>query len=59
MPQSFPWFSTASASAIAHRNQLSYLHQQNKYCALFKVKFKQAGNCCKSVLEAAKLAYAN
>ena len=34
------------------------LYQQNK-SSESKVKFRQASNCCKSVLEAAKLAYAN
>ena len=34
------------------------LYQQNK-SSESKVKFRQASNCCKKVLEAAKLAYAN
>ena len=34
-----------------------HLHQQNK-SAESKVKFRQASNCCKRVLETAKLAYA-
>ena len=34
------------------------MYQQNK-SSESKVKFRQASNCCKSVLEAAKLAYAN
>ena len=33
-------------------------YQQNK-SSESKVKFRQVSNCCKSVLEAAKLAYAN
>ena len=32
------------------------MHEQNK--SESKVKFRQASNCCKRVLEAAKLAYA-
>ena len=34
------------------------MHQKDK-SSDFKVKFRQASNCCKRVLEAAKLAYAN
>ena len=34
------------------------MHQQNK-SSKSQVKFRQASNCCKRVLEAAKLAYAN
>ena len=56
-PHSSPWFSAACAAAIVHRNQFFRLHQQNK-SSEFKVKFRQASNHCKSVLEAAKLAYA-
>ena len=33
-------------------------HQQNK-SSESKIKFRQASNCCKRVLEAAKHAYAN
>ena len=32
---------------------------QREKCSDFKVKFRQASNCCKRVVEAAKLAYAN
>ena len=46
----FPYFSAACAAAIVHRNHFFRLHQQNK-----KVKFRQASNRCKRVLEAAKL----
>ena len=49
-PHSSPWFSAACAAAI--------IHQQSKYSES-KVKFRQASNHCKRVLEAAKLAYAN
>ena len=54
---SYPWFSTACVAAIVHRNHFFCLYQQNK-SSKSKVKFRQAGNCCKRVLEAAKLAYA-
>ena len=56
-PHSSPWFSAASAAAIVHRNHFFRLYQQNK-TPESKVKFRQASNCCKRVLEAAKLAYA-
>ena len=52
-----PWFSAACATVIVHRNHFFCLHQQNK--SEFKVKFRQASNHYKRVLEAAKLAYAN
>ena len=57
-PHSSQWFSAASAAAIVHRNHFFHLYQQNK-SSESKVKFRQASNCCKRVLEAAKLAYAN
>ena len=57
-PQSSPWFSAACAAAIAHKNNFSCLYQKDKSSAS-KIKFRQASNCCKRVLEAAKLAYAN
>ena len=56
-PHSFPWFSAACAAAIVHRNYFFRLYQQNK-SSESKVKFRQASNCCKRVLEAAKRAYA-
>ena len=40
-----------------HRNCFFCLYQQNK-SSESKVKFRQASNCCKRILEAAKLAYA-
>ena len=43
---------------IAHRNRFSRLYQKDKSSAS-KVKFRQASNHCKRVLEAAKRAYAN
>ena len=54
---SSPWFSAACATAIVHRNYFFRLYQQNK-SSESKVKFRQASNRCKRVLEAAKLAYA-
>ena len=57
-PHSSPWLSAASAAVIVHRNQFFCLYQQNK-SSEFKAKFRQAGNCCKRTLEAAKLTYAN
>ena len=56
-PHSSPWFSAACAAAIVHRNHFFHLYQQNK-SSESKVKFRQASNRCKRVLEAAKLAYA-
>ena len=56
-PHSSPWFSATCAAAIVHRNHFFRLYQQNK-SSESKVKFRQASNRCKRVLEAAKLAYA-
>ena len=56
-PHSSPWFSAACAAAIVYRNCFFRLYQQNKSCES-KVKFRQASNRCKRVLEAAELAYA-
>ena len=56
-PLSSPWFSAACAAAIVHRNHFFRLYQQSK-SSESKVKFRQASNRCKRVLEAAKLAYA-
>ena len=56
-PHSSPWFSAACAAAIVLRNHFFHLYQQNK-SSESKVKFRQAINRCKRVLEAAKLAYA-
>ena len=53
-PHSYPWFSAASAAAIAHRNHLFHFYQQNKSSAT-KMKFRQASNPCKRNLEAPKL----
>ena len=57
-PHSSPWFSAACADAIVHRNHFFRLNQKDK-SSNSKVKFRQASNSCKRVLEAAKLAYAN
>ena len=57
---SSPWFSAACAAAIVHRNhffRLYRLYQQNK-SSESQVKFRQASNRCKRVLEAAKFVYA-
>ena len=55
---SSPWFSAACAATIVHRNHFFRLYQREK-SSDSKVKFRQASNRCKRVLEAAKLAYAN
>ena len=52
------WFSAACAAAIVHRNHFFRLYQREK-SSDSTVKFRQASNHCKRVLEAAKLAYAN
>ena len=57
-PHSSPWFPAACAAAIVHRNHFFHLYQREKSFDS-KVKFTQASNHCKRVLEAAKLAYAN
>ena len=57
-PHSSPCFSAACAAAIVYRNHFFRLHQTDK-SSEFKIKFRQARNCCKRVLEAAKLVYAN
>ena len=46
------------AAAIVHRNHFFRLYQREK-SSDSKVKFRQASNRCKRVLEPAKLAYAN
>ena len=57
-PNSSPWFSAACVAAIVHRNHFFRFYQREK-SSDSKVKFRQASNRCKRVLEAAKLAYAN
>ena len=56
-PHSSPWFSASCAAAIVHRNHFFCLYQKDK-SSDSTVKSRQASNRCKSVLEAAKLAYA-
>ena len=41
---------------MLHRNHFFHLYQQNK-SSESRVKLKQASNCCKRVVEAAKLTY--
>ena len=57
-PHSSPWFSAACFAAIAHRNHFFLFYQQNK-SSESKVKFRQACNHFKRVLETAELAYAS
>ena len=57
-PHSSPWFSAACAAAIIHRNHFFRLYQREK-SSNSKVKFRQASNRCKRVLEATKLVYDN
>ena len=57
-PHSSPWFSASCAAAIVHRNHFFRFYQKDK-SSDSKVKFRQASNRCKRVLEAAKLTYAN
>ena len=57
-PHSSPWFSAACAAVMAQRNHFFCFYQKDKFSDS-KVKFRQASNHCKRVLEAAKLAYAN
>ena len=57
-PHSSSWFLASCAAAIVHRNHFFCLYQKYK-SSESKVKFRQASNFCKRVLEAAKLAYAN
>ena len=57
-PHSSPWFSATCAAAIVRGGHFFRLYQREK-SSDSKVKFRQASNRCKRVLEAAKLAYAN
>ena len=50
-----PWFLAACAAAVVHRNHFFHLYEKDK-SSDSKVKFRQPSNCCKRVLEAAKLA---
>ena len=57
-PHPYPWFSSTCAAAIVHRNHFFRLYQRGKSSDSM-VKFRQASNRCKRVLEVAKLTYAN
>ena len=57
-PHSSGWFLATCAAAIVHRNHFFRLYQQNK-SSESKVKFRQASNRSKRVLEAAKFADAS
>ena len=57
-PHSSPWFSASCAAAIVCRNQFFRLYEKD-ISSDSKVKFRQASNCWKRALEAAKLVYAN
>ena len=57
-PHSAPWFPAACPAATVHRNHFFRLYQIDK-SSESKLKLRQASNCCKTDLEAAKLAYAN
>ena len=57
-PHSSLSFSAACAAAIVYRNYFFCLYLKDKSSAS-KVKFRQASDHCKRVLEAVKLAYAN
>ena len=56
-PHSPPFFSASCAAAIVHRNRFFRLYQKDKSHS--KLKFRQASNRSKRVLEAAKLAHTN
>ena len=57
-PHSSRWFSAACVAAVVHRKQSFCLYQKDK-SSESEVKLRQASNRSKSVLEAAKLAFAN
>ena len=57
-PHSSPWFSAACAAAIVYRNYFFRLYQKDK-SSDSEIKFRQASNRCKRILEAAKLVYVN
>ena len=57
-PHSSPWFSAACAAAIVHRNHFFRWYLKDK-SSESKVKFRQASNHWKRVLEVAKLTYTN
>ena len=53
-PHPSSWLSAACAAAIVHRNHFFHFYQQNK-SSESKLKFRQASNRCRRVLEAANL----
>ena len=53
-----PCFAAAFAAALANKNHTFCFYQQSKSSASI-FEFRQAINCWKMVLEAARLAYAN
>ena len=57
-PHSSPWLSAACTTAIVHRKHFFHLNQTEKSSDP-QVKFRQASNHCKRVLEASKLVYAS
>ena len=57
-PHSSPWLSAICATALIHRNHFFHFYQRGK-SSDSKVKFRQASNRCKRLLETAKLGYAN
>ena len=57
-PHSSPCFSAICAAAIVYINHFFHLYHKDK-SSESKVKFRQGSNCCKRVLEVAKLACAN
>ena len=56
-PHPSPWFSSASTAVMGHRNHFLCFYQKDK-SSDSKVKFRQASNRCKIVLETGELAYA-
>ena len=57
-PHSSSWFSAVCAAAIVHRIHFIRLYQKDK-SSESKLKFRQASNRYKMILETAKLAYAD
>ena len=56
-PHSSPWFSAACTAAIVHGGHFFHLYQKDRSSGS-DIKFRQASNCCKRALGAAKLAHA-
>ena len=55
---SSPWFLAACTAAIVQRNHFFCFYQQNRSSGS-KLKFRQASNRCKRVVEGPKLTYTN